>query len=205
MTETSESGVLVLDVKSSRDHEIGEGGARSVPHRLRAQEYGWRVCVEWCQSQYGKRITTPAAQMLVELVGPTMGVLDQELQKLKDFVGDRAAIDVKDVDELTGRSRGANVFKILDDVGEGQQAAALKILTELFEEGEEPLKLLGALGFQLRKLARAARMHKQGMNLDEAMTSGCQLAASPRQRSQGAPRHDRLDKLYDCMLELDGV
>ena len=83
-----------------------------------------------------------------------MGVLDQELQKLADFVGDRSRRSTSpDVDGLTGRSRGANVFRILDAVGDGKPAAALQILTELFEEGEAPMAVLGALGSQLRKLA----------------------------------------------------
>jgi DNA polymerase III subunit delta len=210
VAEPSETGVLVLDVKS---FPATTKLAKAVPdaaHIVCKGPAEYRLplwSVEWCQTQYGKKITTPAAQMLVELVGPTMGVLDQELQKLKDFVGDRPAIDVPDVDELTGRSRGANVFKIMDAVGDGEPAKALQILTELFEEGEEPLRLLGALGSQLRKLARAARMCKQGMNLEEAL-SKAQVASWPQARDSARKqmKHlgwNRLDKVYDWLLETD--
>ena len=210
VAEPSESGVLVLDVKSlPATTKLGKA-VPDASHIVCKSPPEYRLplwCVDWCQSEYGKKITTPAAQMLVELVGPTMGVLDQELQKLKDFVGDRSAIDIQDVDELTGRSRGANVFKILDAVGDGQPAVALKILTELFEEGEEPLKLLGAIGFQLRKLARVARMHKQGQNIEEAMTkAGVPNWPQARDSARKQLRHlglNRLDKLYDWLLELD--
>jgi DNA polymerase-3 subunit delta len=206
----AEKGVLVLDVKS---FPATTKLAKAVPeasHIVCKSPPEYRLplwCVEWCQSQYGKKITTPAAQMLVELVGATMGVLDQELQKLKDFVGERPAIDVKDVDELTGRSRGANVFKIMDAVGDGQPKVAIKILTELFEEGEEPLKLLGALGYQLRKLARAARMHKQGAGLDEALgKAGVPNFPQARDGAKKQLKHlgwNRLDKIYDWLLETD--
>lgn len=204
------SGVLVLDVKS---FPATTKLAKAIPeashivckspgdNRLPA----W--CVAWCQSQYLKKLTQPASQMLVELVGATMGVLDQELHKLRDFVGDRPTIDVADVDELTGRSRAANVFKIMDAVGDGQPATALKILAELFDEGEPPLKLLGALGHQLRRLARAARIHKQGVALDEAM-SKAGVASWPQARTSAHKqmKHlgwNRLDKLYDWLLEID--
>jgi DNA polymerase-3 subunit delta len=136
-----------------------------------------------------------------------MGVLDQELQKLKEFVGDRSAIDVPDVDELTGRSRGANVFRILDAIGDGKPAVALKILTELFEEGEAPVGLLGALSAQVRKLARAARLHKQGANLDEALTTaGVASWPQARDAARQQMKHlgwGRLDQLYDWLLETD--
>ncbi|HEX3150642.1 MAG TPA: DNA polymerase III subunit delta [Gemmataceae bacterium] len=203
-------GVLVLDVKAfpattklakavpEASHIICKGPAE---YKLPA----W--CVDWCQSRYGKKLTTPAAQLLVELVGPAMGVLDQELQKLADFVGAKPAIDIPDVDGLTGRSRGANVFKILDAVGDAKPTTALKILSELFEEGEAPLAMLGALGSQLRKLARTARIYKQGTPIDEAMNRAG-VASWPQAREQARKqlKHlgaERLDKLYDWLLETD--
>jgi DNA polymerase-3 subunit delta len=210
VADPSEAGILVLDVKS---FPATTKLAKAVPdasHIVCKSPAEYRLplwCVDWCQTQHGKKITTPAAQMLVELVGPTMGVLDQELQKLKTFVGDRPAIDVPDVDALTGRSRGANVFKILDAIGDGQPAAALKIVTELFEEGEAPLAVLGALGFQVRKLARAARMHKQGATLEEAMTrAGVPTWPQARDSARKQLKHlgrARLEKLYDWLLETD--
>jgi len=206
----SSAGVLVLDVKSfSATTKL----AKAVPDAAHIvcrgpPEYRLPLwCVDWCQTHYGKKLTTPAAQMLVELVGPVMGVLDQELQKLKDFVGDRPAIDIPDVDELVGRSRGANVFRILDAVGEARPAAALKILSELFEQDEEPLRLLGAIGFQLRKLARAARMHKQGLPLEDALTkAGIPTWPQARDAARQQMKHlgwNRLDRLYDWLLETD--
>ncbi|MBO0697957.1 MAG: DNA polymerase III subunit delta [Zavarzinella sp.] len=210
VTDPSAAGVLVLDVKA---FPATTKLAKAVPdaaHIVCKAPPEYRLplwCVDWCQTQYRKKLTTPAAQMLVDLVGPTMGVLDQELQKLKDFVGDRPAIDVPDVDELTGRSRGANVFKILDAIGDGKPAAALKILTELFEEGEAPIAILGALSAQVRRLARAARLHKQGANLEDALTNAG-VASWPQARD-GARKQlkhlgmNRLERLYDWLIETD--
>lgn len=210
VTVPSEVGTLVLDVKT---FPATTKLAKAVPDAAHivckslgdAKLPAW--CVSWCQSQYGKKLSSAASQMLVELVGSTMGVLDQELQKLKDYIGERPTIEPKDVEELTGRSRGANVFKILDAIGAGQPATALRILTELFEEGEVPLAILGALGSQLRKLARAARMYKQGVNLDEALTTaGIANWPQARTSAQQQMKHlgqNRLDKLYDWLLETD--
>jgi DNA polymerase-3 subunit delta len=211
VAEPSAAGVLVLDVKA---FPATTKLAKAVPDAAHIvckgpPEYRLPLwSVEWCQTQYGKKLTTPAAQLLVELVGPAMGVIDQELQKLKDYVGDRPTIDVPEVDGLTGRSRAANVFKILDAVGDGKPAAALKILSGLFEEGEAPLAVLGALGFQLRKLARAARMHQQKVALEDALTkAGVPTWPQARESARKQMRHlgmNRLLKLYDWLLEVDG-
>lgn len=210
VAEPSATGVLVLDVKA---FPATTKLAKAVPdaaHLVCKAPPEYRLplwSVEWCQARYGKKLTTPAAQLLVELVGPTMGVIDQELQKLKDFVGERPAIDVPDVDGLTGRSRSANVFKIMDAIGDGKPAAALKILDGLFEEGEAPLAVLGALGSQLRKLARAARMHNSKMNLDDALTkAGVPTWPQARESARKQMRHlgmNRLLKIYDWLLETD--
>lgn len=211
VAEPSEMGVLVLDVKSFPSNTklakaIPEAGHIVCKSPAEYKLPAW--CADWCQTQYGKKLTVPAAQMLVELVGSTMGVLDQELQKLKDFVGERQTIEIGDVDELTGRSRGANVFKIMDAIGDGQPATALKILTELFEEGEPPIGILGALSFQIRKLARAGRMYRQGLNIEDAMTTaGVPGWPQARDSARRQLKHlgvNRLDKLYDWLLEVDG-
>ena len=143
----SAAGVLVLDCKSfpattKLAKALGDAGviACKAPaeHRLPA----W--CAEWCAAAYGKKLPTAAAQLLVELVGPAMGLLDGEMQKLADAIGQAPVIAEADVDRLVARSRSANVFKILDAVGDGRPGQALGVLADLLDDGDEPLKILGA-------------------------------------------------------------
>ena len=115
-------------------------------------------CVEWAKAAHGKKLAPDAAELLVELVGSAMGLLDQEIGKLAVAVGGKATIDAEDVDKLVGRSRSADVFRIMDAIGEGKPAAALAILEELFAEGEDPMAILGPLTAQLRKLPDILRL-----------------------------------------------
>src|SRR5262245_52255356 len=85
-------------------------------------------CVQWAQSRYGKQLTNPAANLLVELVGVEMGLLDQELLKLAIYVGDNPRVDVDEVDKLVGNSRAESTFRIFDAIGAGQAGQALAIL-----------------------------------------------------------------------------
>ena len=48
-----------------------------------------------------------------------------------------------------------NTFKIFDAIATGNSAAALTLLDRLFEQGEEPIRMLGAFSLQLRRLAQA--------------------------------------------------
>ena len=143
--------------------------------------------------------------MLVDLIGSEMGQLDQELDKLAVYVGSGMAITASDVDKLVGSSRAENTWKIFDAIGAGQTGAALTILDRLFEQGEEPLRTLGAFSSQLRRLVTAARLNEQGQPLGQAL----ERAGIPPFAVRGCEqqlRHlgrQRVNQLYDWLLEVD--
>src|SRR5438132_238019 len=162
------TGVLVLDVKNwpanTRLAKLLDGDATIVcktpaAYRLPA----W--CTQWASACHGKQLSSEAAKLLVDLIGAEMGLLDQELAKLAIYVGMAARIETDDVDKLVGNSRAENMWKIFDAIGAANSAEALTILDRLFEQGEEPLRILGAFSMQLRRLAQAARWSQQGQPL----------------------------------------
>jgi DNA polymerase-3 subunit delta len=201
-------GVLVLDVKAwpanTRLAKALDGAATLVckaPAAHRLPEW----CVRRTAAAHGKQLSAPAAALLVDLVGADMGLLDQELAKLAAYAGDAARIDADDVDRLVGSSRAQSAWKILDAAAEGRPGDALAILDRLFDQGEEPLKVLGAFSMQLRRLAQAYRRTQQGRPLAAALAEVgvppfAVRAAEQQLRHLGRRRADRL---YDWLLETD--
>jgi DNA polymerase-3 subunit delta len=203
----SATGTLVLDVKAwpanTRLAKLVDAAATVVCKAPAAFKLpAW--CSEWAKSRYRKQLPAPAASLLVDLVGAEMGQLDQELLKLAVFVGDRPGIDVADVDKLVGNSRAENTWKIFDAVGAGDVRAALAMLHRLFEQGEEPMRLLGAFSSQLRRLAQAYRLTAQGHSpaaaLEKAGVPPFALRGAEQQMRHLGRR--RLERLYDWLLEL---
>ena len=146
--------------------------------------------------------------MLIELVGTNMGMLDQELQKLASAGGDNPAIAVEDVQRFVGRSKSADVFRILDAIGDGKPGEALSILEDLFAEGEDPMAILGPMTAQLRKLATVGRLHlKDGMPLGPAMDAakvpGWDKARMAFERQLKHLGRRRLEKLIGWLTEIN--
>jgi DNA polymerase-3 subunit delta len=206
----SSAGVLILEVKTwPATTKLAKLVPESATLQCKAPPAykldSWSV--EWAKSRYAKKLAANAARLLVELVGPRMGLLDSELEKLSIYAGDRPSIEMGDVDALVGRGRAANVFKIMDAVGDGKPALALRILNELFEEGEAELAILGALGAQLRRLALTARQHRLGKPLDDAMDdAGVAKWPQARDAARKQMKHlgmNRLESLYDWLLAAD--
>jgi DNA polymerase III subunit delta len=208
VAEPAKNGVLILDVKTwpgnTKLAKLVPDAASIVCKPPAPQSIG-RWVTSWAKAGHGKSLDADAAGWLVELVGPEMGLLDQELAKLAVYVGDRATITREDVDKLVGRSRAAETFKIFEAIGDARPAEALAILGRLLDQGEAPLGVLGAFSWQLRRLAQAARIHRAGTPLGAAIEkAGFQPWA--RDRVEKQLRHlgrRRLDRVYDWLLESD--
>src|SRR5262249_35164374 len=135
------SGVLVLEVKNwpanTKLYKLVPGPAAIACKALTGQKLS-EGCRQWASGQYTKQLLVPAGQLLVDLVGPDMGLLAQEIAKLAVYVGEAARISPEDVDRLVGNNRAENTFKIFDLIGKADATAALTLLDRLLGQGEEP-------------------------------------------------------------------
>jgi DNA polymerase-3 subunit delta len=202
------AGVLVLDVQTLPAATrlaklLGDSG--SIACKTPKSEELLKWCVEWSASYHGKPLAAAAARLLVDLVGPDMGLLDQELAKLAAYAGTAGRIETADVDRLVGCSREENTWKIFELIGTGRVGASLALLGRLFDQGEDPVRLMGAFSMQLRRLAQAARLNSQGVAIGEALDRAGVPPFARRQAEQQM-RHlgrRRLDSLYDWLLQTD--
>ncbi|MCS6866818.1 MAG: DNA polymerase III subunit delta [Gemmataceae bacterium] len=207
-------GVLVLDVKtfpeSTRLAKVLPDSAKIVCKSFPAYKLHelkpW--CIDWAKTTYQKKLLPEAAEVLLELVGPEMGLLDQELNKLAIAVGKQPEITPDDVERLVGRSKAADVFRILDAIGDGQPGEALSILEELFTEGVDPMGVIGPLTASLRKLALVGRLiHEEKMPLGPAMdAAGIPKWDKIRLATERQLRHlgmNRLQKLTDWLVAIN--
>ena len=206
----SAAGVLVLDVKAFPETTKL---AKALPDAAKVQcktPYKDKLpawCMGWAKTAHKKKLAPDAAELLVELVGPAMGLLDQEIEKLAVSVGAKPAIEAADVDRLVGRSKAADVFRIMDAIGEGKPGEALAALENLFTEGEDPLAVMGPLTFQLRKLAAVGRLLGENYQLGPAMdAAGVPKWEKARQSCEKQVRWlglRRLGKLTEWLVEIN--
>ena len=202
-------GVLVLDVQTwAANTKLAKAtpDANTLVCKAPPSHSLPQWCVNWCAGKHGKQLAAQAAKLLVDLVGAEMGLLDAEMEKLAVYVGSAPKIDSRDVDQLVGRSRTESVWELFTLIGAGKTAEALAFLARQLDQGEEPMKLLGAFSSRLRKTAQVGRLMAQGVAPNDAMG---RVGVPPfgRQAEEQLIRHlgrRRLDRLYDWLLETDG-
>lgn len=102
--------------------------------------------------ELGKKLEPAAARKLVQQrVGPGLGEVEAEVEKLALFVGDLKIISSGHVDEVSPLLVEENVFRLVDAVGRRSAGRAVGILRGLLgEQGEEAGRLLGMLAQSIR-------------------------------------------------------
>lgn len=114
----------------------------------------------------GGQIDSEAANLMAILVGRNTRLLDQEIEKLLLYAGDRSVL-TDDVQKLVSRASETSVFDLVDSVGRRQTEHALRLLHRLLEDGAAPLYLLTMLARQVRILIQVAELQDQGLNSQE--------------------------------------
>ena len=110
--------------------------------------------VAWIMKQAraaGGQFTPQAAQTLAAQVGDDTTLALNEIRKLLAFVGYSRPVDADDVLEVGVSTAHPNVFRMVDALGHGNSAAALRELHELLAQSEPPL-LWGMVVRQFRLL-----------------------------------------------------
>ncbi len=162
---------------------------------------------QWCKAHYQKILPMPACELLIEMIGTHLGILDQELKKLSDAIGERTSIEVADVQQLVNRTMEGDVFLILNHICDNRAAEGFAILERLLAKGTDPIGIAAPFSYQLRKLAQTARFYQQSKNLELAMDeANVPSYFAIRDNMKKQLKHlgrDRLEKIYDWLMELD--
>ncbi|HTY08826.1 MAG TPA: hypothetical protein VMF29_06650, partial [Candidatus Edwardsbacteria bacterium] len=97
-------------------------------------------------------------QQLVAAAGTDLGVICGELDKLAANLAGRAteAIPAETVRALAGHNLSDTVYDLTGAIGRRDRARALAVFQSLLDTGEDPTRLLTAIGYELIKLWKVA-------------------------------------------------
>ena len=118
----------------------------------------------------GKKIEPQAKEMILMRAGEQLWAIHQELEKLLLYIGEEPSIRAKDVEEIFLDHGEGWIFDLTAAIAERDAARALSHLERLVSQGEHPLKLLGTIASEVRRLLAARdliegemrpRWHKQ--------------------------------------------
>ena len=158
----SRTGVLVLELESLPSNtrlykSIATSGllidcGAPAPARL------GKWLTDWAKHHHQTQLSQAAAETLIELIGPELGLLDQELAKLALMTGDDRQIAPELVTRAVGGWRTKTTWEMLEVALEGNVREAMRQLDRLLASGEQPIGLLGQISATLRRFAATTRL-----------------------------------------------
>lgn len=182
-------------------------------HILVCQYEGpWWKLDEWLRDWTTRRarqrkikIEPAAVQILTDLIGDNLRLIDQELAKLQTYAGAGQTVQVADVRLLVSAVREASVFTMVEALAAGDGQQAVRLLHELLRAGEAPLSILGMIGWQYRLLLQINELAAQGMSQDEVASALKQKPYTIKKTWPSAQRYRlaTLEQALELLLETD--
>lgn len=110
----------------------------------------------------GLRLEEAAAHVLQESCNASLYGVRRELEKLASYVPPDRSVTADDVHLLRGMDPDASVFDWTVAIAEGRRGRVLSILARNLEAGEAPLRILGSLAWQYRRLWKVKELLANG-------------------------------------------
>lgn len=132
------------------------------------REAQWLTWLTQEAERVGIRLHEEAIEVLKEACGGSLYSVRRELEKLAAYVSPGQAVTAVDVAALRGTEPGASVFDLALAIGARNRGRVLAILARNLEAGEAPLRILGSLAWQYRRLWKAKEVLQQGSREGEA-------------------------------------
>ncbi len=110
----------------------------------------------------GKKIGSHAANLLVEIVGPNLRMLDKEIEKIATYAGERDFIEESDVSGLAS-SGEMDAFALSNALRDKDTGEAVRCLARAFKDNEDPHALVGMLAKLYRMLLQVKCLEDRGL------------------------------------------
>lgn len=102
------------------------------------------------------KIATPEAkERLIDVVGNDLQRLENELEKLSAYIGEKRVIDLDDVNQVSGWVKTFIEWELANSLERADLKQSLVILDNLFAEGTKPVIILGVISNFFRDILLA--------------------------------------------------
>lgn len=154
--------------------------------------------VRWIGRRFvglGKDISKQDAEYLMFSCGVLMNQLIPEIEKLANYVT-KKQVTKEDIDKVAIKLITSSVFEMTDKLTMRDFDGAVKILNDLINEKESPIKLIAIISMQYRRLYAAKLASEKGRDAAATLCSVCDIKQSfIAEKLIKSARRIELDKL----------
>jgi DNA polymerase-3 subunit delta len=120
--------------------------------------------IDYIAFQNGVELDGDGIRLVHQMVGGNLTEVNNEMQKLKQYLGERRRATNEDLLHVVSQVRVDSIFDLTNAIGRKDQAAALTYLANLLEHGESEVAALSLVLRHVRILATLKEGIKQGLS-----------------------------------------
>ncbi|MCK5241206.1 DNA polymerase III subunit delta [bacterium] len=160
--------------------------------------------VERRVGEHGKRIAREAVQLLIERVGQTLADIDNEINKLVNYIGQKPMIEAADIRAAAGHIRQNTMHELNLALGRADGSAAVRLVKHVLDEGIRPIQMLGAIAWHFRNLHSIRKRLDGGEDLDK-IVGNIRNPQARREMQLQATTYSKqaFAKIFQELLKLD--
>ncbi len=115
-----------------------------------------------CQNR-DLKIASDAIHRLHRLVGNNLTELDNQIEKIQQFIGAKKNIEIVDVNSVVSFSREESIFDFTKAIGQKDRVKALEQLVSLLDQGQNEVGIISLLARHVRLLLTVRAGLDQGI------------------------------------------
>lgn len=116
----------------------------------------------------GRTLSPAAAELLGEVQGSDLSVLDDTVERLCLFAPEGEEIGLEHITALIPVVHPSTVWELVDALGRGDRAGALASLAKVYDPSDRGLRLLGTIAWSARQLIRFQAARRSGKSPEQA-------------------------------------
>ena len=132
-----------------------------------AKELKGNNLIEWLIKQVesnGKTLSYENAQLLTSISGENRNILESQLEKIFLYLGEQKEITIESIRGLSTSLKEYTIFDLQNSIGKKNKAASFKVLSNLLNNGMEPVQIISMLNRYFSGLARITELTNQKVN-----------------------------------------
>jgi DNA polymerase-3 subunit delta len=131
-----------------------------------AKELKGKNLISWLISvaeQKGKNLSEENAQVMVDIVGESRSMLEDQLEKICVFISKGKEISIESIQKVSSELKQFNIFDLQNSIGLKDKAKSLTVAYNLLDNGAEPTFVIAMLTRYFTGLSKITELRSKNV------------------------------------------
>jgi DNA polymerase-3 subunit delta len=136
-----------------------------------AKELKGKNLIDWLiglAEEKGKNLSEENAQVMIDIVGESRNMLEDQLEKICIFLNEKKEISLESIQQVSSELKQFNIFDLQNALGLKDKSKSLTVAYNLLDNGAEPTFIITMLTRYFTGLAKITELQTKNTPVQEA-------------------------------------